>query len=127
VKAFTAAIRVRLFAFLRAWSIADDAAALEVFRTPEDGDGVPWDAVRLKALREQHRAEHGGIRLDPEARNLRHTTVAPSDDRASWRVQQMLVDTAELNDWLAEVGVDLAASRAAGEPVLRLVRLGSLV
>jgi hypothetical protein len=39
----------------------------------------------------------------------------------------MLVDTAELNDWLAEVDVDLAASRAASEPVLRLVRLGSLV
>jgi hypothetical protein len=39
----------------------------------------------------------------------------------------MLVDTAELNDWLAEVDVDLAASREAAEPVLRLVRLGSLV
>ena len=105
----------------------DDAAALEVFASPEDGAGVPWDAARLKALREEHRAEHGALRLDPEARNLRHTTVAPSEDRASWRVQQMLVDTAELNDWLAEVEVDLAASRAASEPVLRLVRLGSLV
>jgi hypothetical protein len=127
VKAFTAAVRVRLFAFLRAWSIGDDAAALEVFASPEDGAGVAWDAARLKALREEHRAEHGAIRLDPEARNLRHTTVAPSEDRASWRVQQMLVDTAELNDWLAEVEVDLGASRAASEPVLRLVRLGSLV
>jgi superfamily II RNA helicase len=126
-KAFTAAIRVRLFAFLRAWSIGDDAAALEVFASPQDGEGVPWDAARLKALREQHRAEHGAIRLDPEARNLRHTTVTPSDDRAAWRVQQMLIDTAELHDWLAEVEVDLAASRSAGEPVLRLVRLGPLV
>ena len=71
--------------------------------------------------------EHGALRLDPEARNLRHTTVTPSEDRASWRVQQVLVDTAELNDWMAEVDVDLAASRAANEPVLRLARLGPLV
>jgi hypothetical protein len=39
----------------------------------------------------------------------------------------MLVDSADLNDWVAEVEVDLHASRAVGEPVLRLVRLGSLV
>ena len=39
----------------------------------------------------------------------------------------MLVDTAGLNDWVAELEVDLAASRAAGEPVLRLLRLGALV
>ena len=39
----------------------------------------------------------------------------------------MLVDTAGLNDWVAELDVDLAASREVGEPVIRLRRLGSLV
>ncbi len=38
----------------------------------------------------------------------------------------MLVDTADLNDWLLELDVDLASSRAAGAPVVRLLRLGSL-
>jgi hypothetical protein len=52
--------------------------------------------------------------------------VAPADDR-SWRVEQMLVDTEGLNDWVAEIGVDLASSRAAGAPVVQLARLGSLV
>lgn len=70
--------------------------------------------------------EHGGLRLDPEARNLRHTHVEPSDDRARWRVQQMLVDPEGLNDWVLELDVDLAASRELGEPVLKLLRLGSL-
>jgi hypothetical protein len=65
--------------------------------------------------------------LDPEARNLRHTHVAVAEDRASWRVQQMLVDAAGLNDWIAELNVDLAASRVSGEPVVQLVRLGALV
>ena len=42
------------------------------------------------------------------------------------RVQQMLVDTEQHNDWVAEFAVDLAESRAAGEPVVRLRRVGSL-
>jgi hypothetical protein len=38
----------------------------------------------------------------------------------------MLIDPAGLNDWVVELEVDLTASRAAGEPVVQLVRLGSL-
>jgi hypothetical protein len=39
----------------------------------------------------------------------------------------MLVDPEMINDWVAEFEVDLAASRAAREPVFRLLHLGSLV
>jgi superfamily II RNA helicase len=126
-KAFTAAIRSRVFAFLRAWLIGRDEAALEVLDAPADGEGEPWTVERLRAAREAHAAEHAGLRLDPEARNLRHTSVEPSEDGRTWRVQQMLVDTEGLNDWVLELDVDLEASREAGEPVLRLLRLGSLV
>jgi superfamily II RNA helicase len=125
-RAFTAAIRTRVFAFLRAWTIGHDEAALAVIDSPADGAGEPWTAVRLRAARESHRAAHGGLRLDPEARNLRHTAVQASADRTTWRVQQMLVDTEGLNDWVAEWEVGLSASRAAGEPVLRLLRLDAL-
>lgn len=31
------------------------------------------------------------------------------------------------NDWVAEFTLDLAASRASGEPALSLVRLGALI
>jgi hypothetical protein len=126
-KAFTAMVRTRLFAFLRSWSVGDDEAALGLLDSPEDGEGAAWTPARLRAAREAHRAEHGGLRLDPEARNLRHTDVRPADDQASWRVQQMLVDANALNDWVAEAQVDLIASRATSEPVLRLLRLGPLV
>jgi hypothetical protein len=121
-KAFTAAVRARVFAFLRAWSIGQDEAALEAIGAPPDEAGEPWTAARLKACREAHRAEHGPLRLDPEARNLRHTHVAPADDGSSWRVEQMLVDAQGLNDWVAELEVDLPASREAGEPVIRRLR-----
>jgi hypothetical protein len=126
-KAFTAAIRTRVFAFLRAWSIGRDEAALETIDSPRDGEGQPWTVERLRAAREAHRVEHAGLRLDPEARNLRHTHVEVSDDRATWRVQQMLVDPEGLDDWVLEIEVDLAASREVGAPVLKLLRLGSLV
>jgi superfamily II RNA helicase len=126
-KAFTAIIRTRLFAFLRAWSIGNDEAALETIDAPGDGNGEPWTAERLRAAREAYRIEHPGLRLDPEARNVRHTSVQPSDDLATWRVQQMLVDPEDLNDWVLELSVDLAGSREVAEPVLKLLRLGSLV
>ena len=57
-KAFTAAIRTRVFAFLRAWSIGDDEAALGTIDAPGDADGEPWTVERLRAAREAHRVEH---------------------------------------------------------------------
>ena len=125
-RAFTAAIRTRVFALLRAWSIGDDAAALEELDSEGDRDGQDWTAGRLARAREAFTAENGGLRLDPEGRNRRHTHTQPSDDGATWRVEQMLVDTEGHNDWVAEIEVDLAASRVAAEPVVRLLRLESL-
>ena len=135
-KAFTAAIRntpLRIPARVvdrerrgRAGSLGGDASRPER-STPRKAPLRAWSAARLKVAREAHRVEHAGPRLDPEARNLRHTHVEPSPDGASWRVQQMLVDPEGLNDWALELDVDLAASRQRGEPVLKLVRLASLI
>jgi hypothetical protein len=75
---------------------------------------------------DQYGIDHGPLRLDPEARNLRHTHVAPSDDGRAWKVDQVLVDPDGLNDWQAEFEVDLAASRRHGAPALRLLRLGEI-
>ena len=44
----------------------------------------------------------------------------------SGAVEQMLVDSEGLNDWMGEFEVDLTASREAGQLVLRLLRLGPL-
>ena len=90
-----------------------------------DGDGVPWSAERLDKIMEAYEADHERLCLDPNARNARHTYVTPSEDKQTWRVQQMLVDPEELNDWVAEFQVDLAQSRETSEPVMRLVKLGS--
>jgi hypothetical protein len=126
-KAFTAAIRNRVFTFLRGLVIGDFEAAIAHLASPLDADGESWTAERLRGALDAYHAGHEHLCLDPNARNTRHTYVIPSEDKRAWRVQQMLVDPDEINDWVAEFEVDLAASRAANEPTLRLRRIGSLV
>lgn len=139
---FTALLRTSLFSLLRALAIGDFDAALDVIlqgsHTPQpapgtpsvapvDGEGQAWTASRLAKLMDEYHQGHQRLLLDPEARNLRHTHVLTSEDRATWRVQQMLVDPEGHNDWVAELRVELARSRAEAEPVFSLARLGPLV
>lgn len=131
-KAFTAVIRNRIFTFLRSLvlgefdeAIAQLAEDCQAEAAPWDGDGEPWTAERLRTLMDAFRADHRGLRLDPEGRNLRHTYVIPEEETKTWRVQQMLVDPEELNDWVVEYEVDLEASKESGQPVLDLLRVGA--
>ena len=126
VKAFTAAIRNRIFTFLRGLVVGDYEQAVANLNSPADPDGQPWTAARLKEILDAYHVDHDHLCLDPNARNVRHTYVTPAEDKKSWRVQQMLVDPAGDNDWVAEFVVDLDESRNLGEPSLRLRRIGSL-
>ncbi len=124
---FTAAIRAVVFAFLRAWSQGQAASALALLAPPAAGEDEGPGADALARALETYRAEHERLRLDPEARNLRHTAVKREGDAGRWRVEQMLIDAVGLNDWVAEFDIDIAESREARQPVVRLARLGSLV
>jgi superfamily II RNA helicase len=125
-RAFTASIRNRVFSFLRGLVNSDYEQALTYLSSPTDPDGQTWNAARLSTLLDGYYAEHERICLDPNARNIRHTYVIPAEDQQSWRVQQMLIDPEEHNDWTAEFEVDLADSRKAQEPVIKLRRIGAL-
>jgi superfamily II RNA helicase len=134
--AFTAAIRARVFSFLAGLARLDFAGALEALEegAAETGPGGKpaasagmdaWTEDRLRRALEGYRAGHGMFRLDPEGRAARHTLVDPGGAGAgAWRVSQMLQDGEGLNDWAAVFAVDLAASRSAGAPVLRLEAFG---
>jgi hypothetical protein len=126
VKGFTAAIRQRVFFFLRGLVIGDFEQAIAQLASPNDLDGQMWNAERLQQTLDAYHAGHVRIDLDPNARNARHTYILPSEDKKTWRVQQMLVDPQEHNDWVAEFSVDLDESRNQNEPALRLNRIGSL-
>ncbi len=126
VKGFTAAIRNRVFIFLRGVAMGDFEPAIAGLNSTVDAEDQPWTPARLEKIMEAYHADHEHICLDPNARNARHTYVLPSEDKKTWRVQQMLVDPEEHNDWVAEFEVDLAGSRSLGEPMMRLRRMGSL-
>tara|TARA_B100001123_G_scaffold418462_1_gene522515 strand:+ start:3117 stop:5660 length:2544 start_codon:yes stop_codon:yes gene_type:complete len=122
---FIAAVRVRIFAFLRAWSIGQDEMALNTL-SDANGEATSWNLDRLAEIREAFGAEHGYLLLDPEGRSRRHTHIDRTNHE-SWRVEQMLIDSEQLNDWVAEFEVDLGASRSADDPVVKLRRLDALV
>jgi superfamily II RNA helicase len=126
-KGFTASIRNRVFSFLRGLVNEDFDQALTHLSVQQDQEGHAWTGERLGKALDAYYAEHDRICLDPNARNSRHTYVLPAEDKQTWRVQQMLVDPEEHNDWVAEFSVDLAKSRAAGEPVLQFARIGPLL
>ncbi len=125
-KRFTALIRNRIFSFLRGLAGQDFDQALTHLSLPHDAEGQPWTAARLAQTLHSYYAGHQRICLDPNARNTRHTYVLPSEDKQTWRIQQMLVDPQAHNDWVAEFEVDLAKSRAADEPLLLLRKIGNL-
>jgi hypothetical protein len=74
----------------------------------------------------EYLVDHERVRFDPEARNVRHTHVQVSDDGSTWRVQQVLIDPDGHNDWMAELDVNLAASREASQPVCWLRGIGPI-
>jgi len=125
-KTFTASIRTRIFTFLRAWSIGRNADALASLDSSSQGADAPWTVERLASAMEAFRVDHAGVRMDPEARNLRHTYVVPAGDGLTWQVDQVLIDPDEHNDWVTVFEVDVAASRDAGRPVVGVRRIGAI-
>ena len=125
-KAFLAAARNKIFTVLRGLLVGDFEHALSPLAGPEDPEGRPWTEERLREVLDAYLAEHERFRLDPEARNLRHTHRIDAGDEGTWTIQQVLVDPDEHCDWVAEFEVGLEASRAAREPILRLARIGPM-
>ena len=105
----------------------DAGAALGALDVPDDADGEAWTrgaaARGVRRLSRRARAPAPRPRGAEPAAHLRRRRRTTGE---AWRVQQMLVDPEMNNDWVAEFEVDLAASREADEPVMRLLRLGSL-
>jgi len=60
------------------------------------------------------------FRLDPEGRAAKHTHWLEDSAAGELQVAQMLIDSAEQNDWEATFRVLLVPSRAENRPVIRL-------
>lgn len=100
-------------------SLADD---LEEGQMLVDGEGKPWTEPMLTEIMAAYTAEHHKFRLDVEGRALAHTIVSYESD--VMHIQQMLQDEEEFNDWSIDFEINLADSREAGIPLLKMLRIG---
>ncbi len=74
----------------------------------------------LATLMDEYHQSHGPLRLDPEARNQKHTHIEPDPATKTWAIQQTLIDHDDLNNWTVTMVLDLEKSDELGAPVLRL-------
>ena len=114
-KAFHRHLRNHVLTLVTALSRYDTEAALSLIAA-HDSDGKLWSNERLlQQLNTYHAARHQ-IRLDPEARNARHTHI--SEDGLT--LHQTLIDPDDINDWSIHLTLDLEKSNEAKTPVLHL-------
>jgi Domain of unknown function (DUF3516) len=112
-KEFTVLVRNAVFAVVRALSRKDWLAATTLLEKGE------WTTDRLEADFASFFAEHAALRTDPKARNPENTRIVSKDDGV-WRVEQILLDPEEANDWALVFAIDLDRSRVDARPVLEL-------
>jgi superfamily II RNA helicase len=121
-KQFRSLVRARVFEFLRFLVNRDFISAQEHLANPAE-----WPPEALETAFDSFCTEHERLRLDPEARNARHSYFEPVPETRTWRLHQMLLDPADNNDWVAEFIIDLEASRAAAMPLLHLSRISPFI
>lgn len=131
----TRALRIRVmnevFRLVRALAIGDLDAAVELLMgwtadgaSGVDGEGVAWSADRLLAvMKEYFAADHHRVRTDTGARASKNTRIEASG--SEWRIEQVLVDPDDHNDWCLSLSLDLEAGRRLqGKLSLKLLRIG---
>lgn len=121
-KAFLVLARNELFRLLRALASKDWETAAQL----ASGDpGDAWTADRIEKALAPYTAEHGTIRTDPAARDPKKTLVEKTPDGEMWRVQQIITDPEENNDWVLAGDIDLRRSVEAKRPVFALREIKS--
>ncbi len=86
--------------------------------------GSGWTVPQWEAALQPYFAEHDELLTGPDARGPELFQV--EERPGSWRVRQVFDDPAGDRDWAMVAEVDLAASDAAGEPVLQVVEVARL-
>ena len=128
-KRFLGMVRQRIFQIMGSLSKQDFAAVLDSLANDleegqmlVDGEGKPWTENTLTEIMAAYTAEHHKFRMDVEGRALAHTIVTYEGD--VMHIQQMLQDEEDFNDWSIDFEINLAESREAGVPLLKMTRIG---
>jgi superfamily II RNA helicase len=121
--AFRRAVRVAIHLVLKdAAAKAFEAAAARLLPDASTEAELAAEAARIERLFGAHAAARGRFMLDPSGRAAERTFFpGTASGENEIDVVQVLVDPGGENDWEARFTLDLAATRAARSPVLRLV------
>ncbi|MDP4638271.1 MAG: DUF3516 domain-containing protein, partial [Verrucomicrobiales bacterium] len=120
--AFTRLVRTVIFDFLKLLARGEIEAALEGI---PGGEGISVGV--LGSLMADFSVDHGRLRFDPEARNAKHCRIEAEPGAKVWKIEQIFVDEAELNDWSARFEVALSASAEEARAVISLTGVGPIV
>jgi len=121
-RSFTVLVRNAAFRLVQLLARGQLGAFIGAVEAAKDAEA--WTTERLQLALDSYHEDHESIRVDPKARGTQHIRIDDGTD-GHWRVQQILVDPEEHNDWMLELDVDLARSDDADRPVLTLLRFGS--
>jgi hypothetical protein len=118
IRAFTVLVRNAMFRRVELAALSRDADLGEL-----DGRSG-WDAARWRDALHGYFGEYDRIGTGPDARNPALLHVTRQGGR--WLVRQVFDDPDRDHDWAISAEIDLAASDAAGEPVVRVTDVGPL-
>ncbi|GAB3061966.1 DEAD/DEAH box helicase [Sediminivirga luteola] len=82
-----------------------------------------WTAETWEDAVEPYFDEYSRMDTGPAARSMEYLHIEKGSEQ--WRVRQAFADPEDNRDWAIEAVVDLPASDQAGEPVLRIERVGA--
>ena len=120
---FTRMVRNAVFDFIRLLSAKQYSEIAEAYSLETIFPDTQFPKMELEKSLQPYYEDRDWIRLDPAARNKQHTHIIASDDRKSWTIQQTLVDSEDLNDWMVEFDVSLEDARNSNRVTLALSAL----
>jgi len=115
-KSVRACIRADLHLLVKALSERDYAEAASLVQTNPDD---LWTEERFERALQPFFAEHERLVFGSEARRADKTIISKLPDNR-YRIQQILVDESEDNNWYLEGEVDASVPLTRDEPLLRL-------
>ena len=126
-ESFTRLVRNEVFRFLRMLANGAYQEIDETFTLEQLFPDARWKYTELENAMADYFDTHEWIRLDPAARNKAHTTIAESDDRETWTIEQTLVDPDEHNDFQIVFELSLVAAKESGSVTLVPVSLRPII
>ena len=125
--AFTRLVRNEVFSFLRSLANKQYKQLDERYNLDRLFPDAKWKYTALEEAMVAYYTTHDWIRLDPAARSTAHTRIKESEDRATWIIEQTLVDPEELNDLQLSFELSITSAQASGSIALIPVAIEAIL